>query len=149
MACTRASSTFTLPLLDTSLPAAAVVTLSFISFAINPTTTKPTSPLQLSTHTNNNNLVDYSNTTAIVSGFLPASFLTAAVSIADGTNSASSNYSVTVQQLSTWANGSTLTITLPATVGVGSNVVCYNASSGATITCTTNTTTPQSVDITL
>ncbi len=150
LGCSLSSFTFTIPLVDHTLGTGDAVTLSFISFGTNPATTKPTSPLQIYTATKDGYLVDYSNATAVVSGFTPGEFLTANITATSKINLAGSNYSVNLQQGSKWGSNSVLRVTLPKEVTVSTSLSCYNGSSGVQLVCAGNSTAvPQVVDVTL
>jgi hypothetical protein len=133
--CSVSNSTFTIPLITQALSSSQKVVVSLKGFGTNPSSTLVTSPFSIYTHSPDNYLVDYSNSSYQYSGFTAAPFASLQLTPSNLNNSAPANYLLTLTQNSQWDNNSYLLLDLPPTV-TASTPACLNTTDNSSLPCT-------------
>lgn len=147
-ACTINGQVFSIPLGNQIILANTALTIALNGFGTNPKSTRPTSSFQLYVYSSDNYLINYVNSSLVISNFIPIGLSFLSISLSNYTNSINAVYSFYIQQLVPWDNSSYVVISLPPTITPSNNSpICTDLIAAASLSCTVTNSTSIKVTI--
>ena len=107
---------------------------------INPTSTKPTSSLSISTYYNNL-LMEYMNSTLGVTLTTATSLLGSSIAVTNSNVDSITTYTFTLNFSQSYTSGSRIIVTFPSLIAFNNGFSCSSNTSGVSISCIQSTTT--------